>query len=316
MVSSGQVKALQDRIDLDFAPVNQVFYRASDPVSLKVNVKNVKKLIVRVFELNTFNYYTRNLKPVDTAINLDGLAATREQVFNYNERPLRRVERTFNFKELKQRGVYVVEFIGNGRSSRALISKGNLRVLEDTGSAGHEFRVLDEDNQACPQATLWLSGNEYKAGKDGLIVVPFSNRPGRQTMVLRNGGFSALANFLHQGETYALDAGIYVDREGLVTDAQAQLVVRPVLRLNGNPISLKVLEDLRLVILSTGRDGVPTMLELPVGEIKDGEAFIHEFTVPDKLGKLQFTLKARVENLAAGTKQDLIDRILSASEEE
>ena len=308
MLSSGQVKALQDRIDLDFAPVNQVFYKASDPVSLKVNVKNVKKLIVRVFELNTFNYYTRNLKPVDTAINLDGLAATREQVFNYNERPLRRVERDFKFPELKKRGVYVVEFIGNGRSSRALISKGNLRVLEDTGSAGHEFRVLDEDNQACPQATLWLSGNEYKAGKDGLIVVPFSNRPGRQTMVLRNDGFSALANFFHQGETYALDAGIYVDREGLVTGAQAQLVVRPVLRLNGNPISLKVLEDLRLVILSTGRDGVPTMLELPVGEIKDGEAFIHEFTVPDKLAKLQFTLKARVENLAAGTKQDLADQ--------
>ena len=45
-----------------------------------------------------------------------------------------------------------------------------------------------------------------------------------------------------------------------------------------------------------------------MGEIKDGEAFIHEFTVPDKLAKLQFTLKARVENLAAGNKQDLTDQ--------
>lgn len=308
MLSTSQVKALQERIDLDFAPMNKVFYKASDPVSLKVNIKNVKKLIVRVFEINTFNFYSRNLHPVNTAINLDGLAATREQTYNYDERPLRRVERNFNFPELKKRGVYVVEFIGNGRSSRALISKGNLRVLENTGSAGHEFRVLNEDNKACPKATLWLSGNEYKVGKDGLIVVPFSNRPGRQTMVLRNGGFSALASFVHQSETYSLDAGIYVDRETLVSGALAKLVVRPVLRLNGNPISLKVLEDPRLVILSTGRDGVPTMLELPVGEIKGGEAFIHKFTVPDKLAKLQFTLKARVENLAAGNKQDLTDQ--------
>ena len=308
MLSTSQVKALQERIDLDFSPVNKVFYKSSEGVSLKVNVKNVKKLIVRVFEINTFNFYSRNLYPVNTAINLDGLAATREQAYNYDERPLRRIERNFNFPELKKRGVYVVEFIGNGRSSRALISKGNLRVLEDTGSAGHEFRVLDEDNKACPQATLWLSGNEYKADEDGLIVVPFSNRPGRQTIVLRNGNFSALASFIHQKETYSLDAGIYVDREALITGAQAKLVVRPVLRLNGNPISLKVLEDPRLVILSTGRDGVPTMLELPVGEIKDGEAFIHEFTVPDKLAKLQFTLKARVENLAAGNKQDLTDQ--------
>ena len=308
MLSTSQVKALQERIDLDFAPMNKVFYKASDPVSLKVNVKNVKKLIVRVFEINTFNFYSRNLQPVNTAINLDGLAATREQAYNYDERPLRLVERTFGFPELKKRGVYVVEFIGNGRSSRALISKGNLRVVEDTGPAGHEFRVLNEGYKPCPKATLWLSGNEYKADKDGLIVVPFSNRPGRQTMVLRNGGFSALASFAHQSETYSLDAGIYVDREALVTGARAQLIVRPMLRLNGNPISLKVLEDLRLVILSTGRDGVPSMLELPVGKIKDGEAFIHQFTVPDKLAQLQFTLKARVENLAAGNKQDLADQ--------
>jgi hypothetical protein len=170
MLSTAQVKALQERIDLDFTPVNKVFYKASAPVSLKVNVKNVKKLIVRVFEINTFNFYSRNLHPVNTAINLDGLAATREQAYNYDERPLRRVERNFNFPELKKRGVYVVEFIGNGRSSRALISKGNLHVLEDTGSAGHEFRVLDEDNKDCPQATLWLSGNEYKAGKDAKLM--------------------------------------------------------------------------------------------------------------------------------------------------
>ena len=110
---------MQERIDLDFAPENQVFYKASEPVSLKVNVKNVKKLIVRVFEINTFNFYSRNLRPVDTAINLDGLAPTREQVFNYDVPPLRRVEHAFDFPKLKKRGVYVVEFIGNGRSSRA-----------------------------------------------------------------------------------------------------------------------------------------------------------------------------------------------------
>ena len=307
MLSSGQVKSLQERIDLDFSPANKVFYKPVEPVKLHVNVKNVKKLIVRVFEINTFNFYSRNLRPVDTAINLDGLAPTREQVFNYDLPPLRRMERAFDFPELKKRGVYVVEFIGNGRSSRALITKGGLRVLEDVGPAGHEFRVLDEDNQPARDATLWLAGTEYKRGKDGLIVVPFSNRPGRQTMVLRHGGFSALANFYHQGEAYTLDAGLYVDREALVKGARAKAIVRPVLRLNGQPVSLKVLEDVRLVIHSTDHEGVPTQLEVPVPEIKDGEAYIHEFSVPDKLARLSFTLKARVENLSAGNKQNLAD---------
>ena len=309
LISSGQVKALQDRIDLDFAPVNRVFYKADDAVSLKVNVKNVKKLIVRVFEINTFNFYSRNLRPVDTAINLDGLAPTREQVYNYDERPLRRVERTFNFPKLKQRGVYVVEFIGNGRSSRALVSKGALRLLSANGPAGHEFRVLDENHEPCANATLWLSGTEYKVGEDGLIVVPYSNRPDRQTVVLRHDGFSALANFYHLGESYNLTAGMYVDREALVTGARAQLVVRPVLRLNGQPISMKVLKDVRLVIQSTDRKGVPTQLEVTVPEIPDGEAYVHDFTVPDKLSKLTFTLRAQVDNLAAGNKQNLSDSV-------
>ena len=150
----------------------------------------------------------------------------------------------------------------------AEVSKGALRILGATGPAGHEFRILNETHQPVKDATLWLAGNEYKVGEDDLIVVPFSNRPGRQTVVLRSGGFSALGNFFHQGEAYALDAGLYVDREALVKGAQAKLVVRPVLRLNGHPISLKVLQDLKLVILSTGRDGVPTMLEVPVGEVK------------------------------------------------
>ena len=52
-------------------------------------------------------------------------------------------EREFDFPELNKRGVYVIEFIGNGKSSRALVTKGNLRVLEKVGPAGHEFRIVD-----------------------------------------------------------------------------------------------------------------------------------------------------------------------------
>ncbi|MEC8928494.1 MAG: hypothetical protein VX705_04700, partial [Verrucomicrobiota bacterium] len=310
LLTSAQVKALRDRIDLDFAARNPNFFGPNEPVSLIVNVKNVKQLIVRVFEINTYNFYTKNLAPVDTAVNLDGLAPTRERTVAYDEPPMRRMERTFNFPGLKKRGVYVVEFIGNGRSSRALVTKGALRLLEHVGPAGHEFRVLNETNQPVPQATLWLGGKEYKPAKDikdGLIIVPFSNRPGRQVVVLRHGGFSTLATFNHLAEKYQLDAGIYVDREALVKGTQAAVIVRPALRLNGHPVSPRVLEDIKLVIHSIDQSGVPTLLETSLAEIQDGDAFVHQFTVPDRLSKITFTVKARVENLALGKKQSLVD---------
>ena len=99
--------------------------------------------------------------------------------------------------------MYVIEFIGNGISSRILVRKGTLRLLEKTGPAGHEFHVIDEANKPRPQATAWIDGKEYEPDEKGVITVPFSTRPGQRTAVLRDGDFSSLARFKHLGESYA-----------------------------------------------------------------------------------------------------------------
>jgi len=52
-----------------------------------------------------------------------------------------------------------------------------------------------------------------------------------------------------------LAAGIYVDRESLLARNKVQVVIRPQLYLNGIPVTLSVLEDVRLVIVSTDLDG-------------------------------------------------------------
>ena len=79
--------------------------------------------------------------------------------------------------------MYVIDFIGGGKSSRALIRKGRLRPLVTTGTAGQVVRVVDEQNQPVKDATVWLGGQEYKADKDGAILVPFSTNPGRRPIV-------------------------------------------------------------------------------------------------------------------------------------
>ena len=74
MLSAGAVNSLRERIDLDFPHDNKEFFGANEPVRLKLAVKSVETLLVKAFEINTFNHYTRNLRPVDTTINLDGLS--------------------------------------------------------------------------------------------------------------------------------------------------------------------------------------------------------------------------------------------------
>ncbi|MFW6162775.1 MAG: hypothetical protein ACODAJ_08375, partial [Planctomycetota bacterium] len=127
MLPPARFQALKDRVDLDFAYTNKTIFDVDDPVVLDLHVKNVKTLIVKVFQINSLNFYRQTGREVHTGINLDGLVANQETVHPYDEPPLRRVRRTFRFPDLARRGNYIIEFIGGGRSSRALIRKGRLQ---------------------------------------------------------------------------------------------------------------------------------------------------------------------------------------------
>jgi hypothetical protein len=300
-----QYQLLKERVDIEFVPTNKTHFDGNEAVSLDVDVKNVETLIVKVFEVNTRNFYRRKQEEITTAINLDGLVANQELSFKYDEGPLRRVRRHFDLATLKRPGVYVVDFIGNGKSSRALIRKGRLNFVVQTTSAGHLFTILNEQSEPAPDASLWLGGQVFTPGKDGRIAVPFSTQPGPQKIVLCSGDFCSLAEFQHQEETYSLTAGIFVDREQLLSRRKAEVVIRPSLRLGTTPVSLKLLEDVRLVITSVDLDGVSSSKE--VGDLKllEDRETTYEFLVPPRTAQFTFQLKAKVQNVSHNQKQDV-----------
>ena len=289
-------RKLRDRIDLDFAKTNQWYYEPDDAVSLDVFVKNVPKLIVKVFEINAANYYRDTNREVNTDINLDGLVASREQTIDYKEAPLRRVKRTFEFPELNKRGTYVIDFIGSGKSSRALIRKGRLHFVTETTVGGQRFTILNEKNEPVKTASLLIEGQDYEAGDDGRISVPFSTQPGKKSVVIRHGDFVSLGKFNHVGESPAFTARIFVDREELIRRNTATLIVRPRLTVNGVPASLKALKDVKLTIQSTNHEGInstSTIEDFPLFEDREST---HEFAVPNRLASINFTLTAKYRN--------------------
>ena len=188
-----------------------------------------------------------------------------EQEHVYEESPFRRVRREFTFPELKgKRGVWMIELIGGGRSSRALIRKGGLHYLARQGVGGTVLSILDESDRPVRGASAWLAGREYKADEDGGITIPYSTQPGRRPMILRApDGFASLARFQHAAENYTLTAGFFVDREALRVGGEASLLVRPDFRINGVAAPLDILEEVKLTITSTNLEGVSTTQELP-----------------------------------------------------
>jgi len=57
---------LKERIDIDFAATNPTRFAAGAPVSLDLDVKNVRSLIVKVFKINERNFYQQQGREVNT----------------------------------------------------------------------------------------------------------------------------------------------------------------------------------------------------------------------------------------------------------
>lgn len=63
----------------------------------------------------------------------------------------------------KLTGVFVVDLIGNGLSSRAIIKKGNLSFIDKITASGNNFYILDEDLEVCIRKNtgIYLEGKFY-----------------------------------------------------------------------------------------------------------------------------------------------------------
>ena len=143
----------------------------------------------QVFEINTTAVYTDTLQEISTAMNLDGIVPNETWTLEYASPPLQRVLRTIEVPALSRhrRGVFFVELIGNGVSSRAVVRKGCLRLVERLSIAGHVLRVIDEEDAAVDpgRVSVRLGGHVYRpVDGTGDVVVPYSTAGGSTTTLV------------------------------------------------------------------------------------------------------------------------------------
>lgn len=307
MIAPEKLRALKERVDIELLPTCKGRFAIDEPVQLAVAVKNVPSLIVRVYEINTFNYYRTKGTEIGTSVDLDGLVANREQTFAYEQPALRRHAESFSFPDLNRPGVWVIELIGNGRSSRAVIRKGSLRYTERRGAAGHVFRVYDQDNALVTDASLWLGSQEFRPEESGEIAVPYaaSAKAAPETFVLRRGEFAALGRFQHLTEHYVLDAAFLLDREGLIQNETARLLIRPRLLVNAIPCDVALLEKVELTITSVDIHRINTSRTYSDLKLANDRETVCEFRVPPDLVHLSYRLSGKVRIISQGKDEEL-----------
>ncbi|HIM31324.1 MAG TPA: hypothetical protein EYG57_17490 [Planctomycetes bacterium] len=305
LLSPAQFKQLRERVDIKFAETSRQQFTAAEPVSLDVDIKNVKSLIVKIYEINALNYYLAEGREIGTDLELDGLAANVQHRFEYNEPSFRRVTRHFEFPELERAGVYVVDFIGNGKSSRALIRKGELIATSRPTAAGQAITVFGDDRQPVEEAMVYVEGRRFTANKFGEILIPYSTNPATKNVVLSHEGLTNLHKLVHRGESYDLTGGFYIDRESLIRREKSRVLIRPKLTVNGATVSVAALSDIQLTVTSTNLQGVSATQTVRDFVLRDDGDAVHEFHTPPHAHQITVTLTAKVRRIAHGDEQSL-----------
>jgi len=76
---------------------NKEYFLEDEEVKLILEIKNIPSLTIKIFEIFPENYYHKHQKEIENTINLDGLIASEEKIFEFNEPPIKKHMKEFKF---------------------------------------------------------------------------------------------------------------------------------------------------------------------------------------------------------------------------
>ncbi|MCP5003568.1 MAG: hypothetical protein GY941_06380, partial [Planctomycetes bacterium] len=300
-----QYREIQDRVELDFTPQNKTKFTRAQEVQLQLQVKNVDQLLVRVYPINTLTWYKDRRSRIPTDFDVDGLVSQHEQTIQYSQHPSLRHIENINIPAVNGAGVYIVECLGNGYRCRAMIYKGDLRVRERTGTAGHVLNVFNEQNELVRNAAVWLGDHRVAADKKGEILIPFATAAAIKSLVIEDQGFAVLYHLNHLAEEYHFEIQAHLEQQQALAGMLAQVLVRPHLLLHGEPVGLQDLEQTRLTLTAETLDGIKSSNVLEDAELKSVNAWTHIIQLPERVRSLSVRVNAEIKKVSSGEKQQL-----------
>ena len=307
-IPDAEFKKLRERVELRWCASNPKVFASDGPAALEIDVKNVPKMRLAIYELDAYRASVRLGAEPKSDIDLDGCVPGTERTLDFSSiAPIVRHRERLDLPELARPGVYVVECSGAGMSSRAIVRRGSIRVVERAASCGHVFTALDEKGAVLKPSQLRVGETTYVSDGRGDIVVPFATREtaGRKKAVVGAGGRAAVHEFDHRAESFGLTLDVFVPPESLVAGAEAKAVVSARLTVGGAPASLSLVE--RPVLTVTLSDGSETLSVRRIEDfaLSDSAEGVCTFTVPQRLRTAAFALSGKVRSASEGKDVDV-----------
>ena len=294
ILSSSEINDLMKEIKLTICDYNKEKFDINEDIELNLEIKNIQTLYINIYEINTENYYYSNKSTFDHNISLDGIVPTFEEKVTFNEKPQLLLEKKISLSKIpKKRGLFVVEFIGNGHVSRAVIQRGNLKCIHKNTVNGKVLYILDEENKILKgeKTGLWINNVWYPSIKDtGAILIPYSIKG--NLFILKHDDFCTLEKGIDiPNENYEFQGQFIINEESFIMGNVTKILVRPYLFVCNELCPLENLKNVKLTINTIKTENnqeIPSTNSIDNVQLSYNKEFMFEFQVPPKLSSVEF----------------------------
>ena len=303
---------LASLVVMELLTSNNEFFKPEERVKIHTELKNVPTLHIKIFEINSLNYYKKNWAPFKSDVNLDGFITSYEKEFKFDKiSSHKKFRHTFDFPELDSKlGLFVIEFISNGYSSRAIIKKGTLSVIYKQTISGQVAYILDDEREiwSGEDTGIYFKNQFFKADseKEGKITIPYEKQLTTGNAILVHNGFAQLVEFMRFPEKYTLDVAYIMSSESFIMGNQAKIILRPWLKVNNRKCNLECLSKTKITVITTSFiDHVPVSKIFEDISLKTDKDVELKFSVPANLESVHIELETYIFNISQQTTEKL-----------
>lgn len=298
--SEQELNEIKETKKLKFLKTNKAVFARGEDIKLEVEIKNVQELVLKIFEIDAFNYYQNKKKIIDKKIKLIGLEPILKKNFTYLQNSIISHKEIFEISDLKEKkGLFIIEFLGGGLSSRAVLYIGQLNHFMKTETKGYSVYIVDEKENILtrPEAGLYYNGKKYFVEENtGKILVPFEDVDIKETKgILFDSNLSKWTNLNFQKQNYKFLMSLLLNEEQADSGNKLELLLQPKLLLNDALLApLTLIHNAQVVIESESASGIKSRKEFTELDLGYDRAMALDYVVPSQSTNLTVTFKGEI----------------------
>ena len=315
--SDSEYEELVKKTEITICEHNPKQFKIDEEVKIDFDFKNIKEINLSIYEINTENYYLEKKAPLTSLINVEGIIASKTMDIKIEggENPLKRIRKNIHLDQIPKGkpGVFLVEILGGGFSSRIIIKRGRLNLISRNTSKGILCQMIDEKNEVLKddKTYLWYNGLKFTCEpKEGLIILPYKALvDSTNQVILVHDNYADITEIKRKTENYTLKGYFNLLNESIIPGNMLKVNFKPILFANGRETSLELIKKGTITVNISKIDNekilpISTVFE-DISFKDDNKEYEFEVMIPPMMTIMNFTFTCEVNNPATGEKRSL-----------